>query len=93
MVLSLGKNFHHYTSNFEYDNGWTKLNHVLPEGIRPRRLFTNRRNIMREMQMGNNSAACHDFYDYTSKKLDNTNTYACGTGYNEKNKMLVMVHF
>ena len=86
------QNFHHYTSTFEYDNGWTKINHVLPEGIRPRRLFCNRRNSLREMTMGNNSCAAFDHYDYTAKKLDNTNTYAVGTGYNEKNKMLVMVH-
>jgi len=86
------QNFHHYSSHFEYDNGWTKINHVLPEGIRPRRLFCNRRNSLREMQMGNSSTACTDHYDYTSNKLDNTHTYACGTGYNEKNKMLVMVH-
>ncbi len=86
------QNFHHYTSTFEYDNGWTKINHVLPEGIRPRRLFCNRRNSLREMTMGNNSCAAFDHYDYTSHKLDNTDTYAIGTGYNEKNKMLVMVH-
>ena len=85
-------NFHHYDSTFEYDNGWTKINHVLPEGIRPRRMFCNRRNSMREMMVGNNSCAAVDHYDYTSNKLDNTHTYACGTGYNEKNKMLVMVH-
>ena len=42
--------------------------------------------------MGNTSCAAFDHYDYTAKKLDNTNTYAVGTGYNEKNKMLVMVH-
>ena len=42
--------------------------------------------------MGNNSCAAFDHYDYTSHKLDNTDTYAIGTGYNEKNKMLVMVH-
>ena len=86
------QNFHHYTSTFEYDNGWTKINHVLPEGIRPRRLFCNRRNSLREMTMGNNSCAAFDHYDYTSNKLDNTHTYACGTGYNESKKMLVMVH-
>jgi hypothetical protein len=42
--------------------------------------------------MGNNSCAAFDHYDYTSHKLDNTDTYAIGTGYDEKNKMLVMVH-
>ena len=86
-------NFHHYDNTFEYDNGWTKINHVLPEGIRPRRIFCNRRNSMREMMtMGNNSCAAIDHYDYTSHKLDNTHTYAIGTGYNESKKMLVMVH-
>ena len=86
------QNFHQYTSTFEYDNGWTKLNHNLPEGCRPRRLFCNRRNSMREMNMGNNTCAAFDHYDYTSHKLVNNQTYATGTGYNEKNKMLVMVH-
>ena len=47
---------------------------------------------MREMTMGNNSCAATDYYDYTSNKLDNTDTYSVGTGYNEKMKMLVMVH-
>ena len=86
------QSFHHYTSHLEYDNGWTKINHVLPEGCRPRRMFLNRRNSLREMMTGNNSCAAIDHYDYTSHKLDNTDTYACGTGYNEKQKMLVMVH-
>ena len=86
------QSFHHYTSHLEYDNGWTKINHVLPEGCRPRRMFLNRRNSLREMMTGNNSCAAIDHYDYTSHKLDNTDTYAVGTGYNEKNKMLVMVH-
>jgi len=86
------QNFHHYSSHFEYDNGWTKVNHVLPEGCRPRRMFCNRRKSMREMYPGNSACPAIDHYDYTSHKLDNTNTYACGTGYNEKNKMLVMVH-
>ena len=84
--------FHSYDTNFEYDNGWTKINHVLPEGVRPRRIFCNRRNSMREITVGNHSAAAFDHYDYTSHKLDNSDTYAVGTGYNEKNKMLVMVH-
>ena len=39
--------------------------------------------------MGNNSCAAIDHYDYTSHKLDNTNTYAIGTGYNEKRKCLL----
>ena len=84
--------FHSYDTNFEYDNGWTKINHVLPEGVRPRRIFCNRMNSLREITVGNHSAAAFDHYDYTSHKLDNTDTYAIGTGYNEKNKMLVMVH-
>ena len=42
--------------------------------------------------VGNNSCAATDHYDYTSHKLDNTHTYAIGTGYNESKKMLVMVH-
>ena len=84
--------FHSYDTNFEYDTGWTKINHVLPEGIRPRRIFCNRRNSMREITVGNHSAAAFDHYDYSSHKLDNSDTYAIGTGYNEKNKMLVMVH-
>ena len=86
------QSFHSYTDQFEYDNGWTKLNHNLPEGVRPRRLFCNKRNSMYEMNMGNNSCAAFDHYDYTSHKLVNSQTYATGTGYNEKNKMLVMVH-
>ena len=86
------QSFHSYETQFEYDNGWTKLNHNLPEGCRPRRLFCNRRNSMREMNMGNNTCAAFDHYDYTSHKLTNSQTYATGTGYNEKNKMLVMVH-
>ena len=84
--------FHSYDTNFEYDNGWTKLNHVLPEGVRPRRIFCNRRNSIREITVGNHSCAAFDHYDYSSHKLDNSDTYAIGTGYNEKNKMLVMVH-
>ena len=65
------QNFHQYTSTFEYDNGWTKVNHNLPEGCRPRRLFCNRRNSMREMNMGNNTCAAFDHYDYTSHMLNN----------------------
>jgi hypothetical protein len=85
------QSFHSYETQFEYDNGWTKLNHNLPEGCRPRRLFSNKRNAMREMNMGNNSCAAFDHYDYSSHMLS-AQTYAIGTGYNEKNKMLVMVH-
>ncbi len=84
--------YHHITDGFEWQTGWTKINHVLPEGIRPRRMFCNRRNSLREMNIGNNTCANIDHYDYTSHKLDNTNTYAIGTGYNESTKMLVMVH-
>jgi hypothetical protein len=43
------------------------------------------------MNMGNNSCAAFDHYDYSSHMLS-SKTYAIGTGYNEKNKMLVMVH-
>ena len=49
-------------------------------------------NSLRELTMGNHSIYPFDHYDYTSHKLDNSDTYAIGTGYNEKNKMLVMVH-
>jgi len=86
------QSFHSYDTQFEYDNGWTKLNHNLPEGVRPRRLFCNKRNSMFEMNMGNNSCAAFDHYNYETHKLNNSDTYAIGTGYNEKNKMLVMVH-
>ena len=84
--------YHHMTSSFEYQTGWTKLNMVLPEGIRPRRMFCNRRRTLREMNMGNNSCANIDAYLYTSHMLNTDNTYASGTGYNESTKMLVMVH-
>jgi hypothetical protein len=81
------------SSSFEFTTAWSKLNHVLPEGIRPRRLFTNRRQTMREYNGGQAAGNGQiDFYDYSSHMLDVTNTYATGTGYNEKNKMLVMVH-
>ena len=48
------QSFHQITSSFEYTVGWTKLNMVLAEGIRPRRMFCNRRYSMRE-KSGNNS--------------------------------------
>ena len=35
--------YHHMTSSFVYQTGWTKLNMVFPEGIRPRRMFCIRR--------------------------------------------------
>ncbi len=85
------QSYHQITSSFEYTVGWTKLNMVLPEGQRPRRLFCNRRNSMRE-KSGNNSCAAIDHYDYTSHLLETTNDYATGTGYNEKTKTLVMIH-
>jgi hypothetical protein len=85
--------YHQISSSFEFTSAWTKLNHVLPEGIRPRRLFTNRLQTMREMNPGQAAGNGQiDYYDYSAKMLDTTNTYATGTGYNEKNKMLVMVH-
>ena len=43
------QNYHQMSSSFEYQVGWTKLNMVLPEGCRPRRMFCNRRFTMREM--------------------------------------------
>ena len=85
--------YHQMSSSFEFTSAWSKLNHVLPEGIRPRRLFTNRLQTMREMNPGQAAGNGQiDYYDYSAKMLDTTNTYATGTGYNEKNKMLVMVH-
>ena len=85
--------YHQITSSFEFTTAWTKLNHVLPEGIRPRRLFTNRRQTMREYNGGQAAGNGQiDYYDYSSHMLDVTNTYSTGTGYNEKNKTLVMVH-
>ena len=84
--------YHHASSMFEFQVGWTKINMVLPEGCRPRRMFCNRRRSLREQNVGNNACANIDHYLYTSHLLDTTNTYASGTGYNEKNKMLVMVH-
>ena len=83
--------YHNISSSFECQNGWTKLNMVLPEGIRPRRIFCNRRFSLREMS-GLHGTANFDHYDYTSHLLKTDQTYATGTGYNEKMKMLVMVH-
>jgi hypothetical protein len=84
--------YHQMTSSFEFTTAWSKLNMVLPEGIRPRRLFTNRQQTMRELNPGNNSSGQIQWYNYTSHMLLTTSAYATGTGYNEKNKMLVMVH-
>ena len=84
------QSYHQFTSSFEYQVGWTKLNQVLPEGIRPRRTFTNRRHTMREF-MGNSDCNC-DYYNYESHLLNTDQAYATGTGYNEMCKMLVMVH-
>ena len=85
------QSYHQFTSSFEYQVGWTKLNMVLPEGVRPRRTFTNRRHTMREF-MGNSDCNC-DFYDYSSHLIDPSPlNYSTGTGYNEKQKMLVMIH-
>ncbi len=84
--------YHNITSSFEYQVGWTKINMVLPEGCRPRRIFTNRRHSMREIS-GLQGTANFDHYDYSSHLIDPSPlNYATGTGYNEKNKMLVMVH-
>jgi len=83
---------HEYTSSFEYQNGWCKLNMVLPEGIRPRRMFLNRRFTMREQYPGNHACPNVDYYNYSSHLLNTDQTYATGTGYNEKNKTLVMIH-
>ena len=84
--------YHEYSSSFEYQNGWNKLNMVLPEGIRPRRMFVNRRNTLRERYPGNHGAPNIDEYDYSSHRTEASNTYSTGTGYNEKTKTLVMIH-
>jgi len=64
----------------------------LPEGCRPRRIFTNRRHSMREVS-GLQGTANFDHYDYSSHLIDPSPlNYATGTGYNEKTKMLVMIH-
>ena len=86
------QSYHQMTSSFEYQVGWTKVNMVLPEGIRPRRMFCNRRHSLREMR-GNTNLGCVDHYDYTSHLIDPSPlTYSTGTGYNEKTKTLVMIH-
>jgi hypothetical protein len=84
--------YHQYTESMEFQIGWTKINHVLPEGIRPRRLFCNRRQTLRELNAGNNTSGQIQYYNYSTHMPVVTNTYAVSTGYNEKNKMLVMVH-
>jgi hypothetical protein len=87
------QSYHNMTGSFEFQVGWTKINQVLPEGCRPRRIFCNRSFSLRE-QSGNNQLANMDHYDYSSH-LDSTqaaNDIAVGTGYNEKTKTLVMIH-
>ncbi len=86
------QSYHSFSTCMEFQVGWTKVNHVLPEGIRPRRLFCNRRQTLRELNNGNNLNGAIQYYNYTSHMPNVTNTYAVSTGYNEKNKMLVMVH-
>ena len=86
------QSYHSFSSSFEYQIGWTKVNHVLPEGIRPRRLFCNRRQTLRELNNGGNTSGEIQYYNYSTHMPVVTNTYAVSTGYNEKNKMLVMVH-
>ncbi len=85
------QSYHQVTSSFEFQVGWTKINMVLPEGCRPRRIFCNRRHSLRE-QSGNNQLANIDHYDYSSHLLYTSHPYAVGTGYNEKTKTLVMLH-
>jgi len=86
------QSYHQITSSMEFTIGWTKINHVLPEGIRPRRLFCNRRQTLRELNPGNNSNGQIQYYNYEAHMPVVTNTYAVSTGYNELRKMLVMVH-
>ena len=85
------QSYHHMTNNFEFQVGWTKINQVLPEGVRPRRILCNRQHSLRE-QSGTGSMAVHDHYDYSSHLLYTSHAYAVGTGYNEKTKTLVMLH-
>jgi len=85
------QSYHQMTSQFEFIVGWTKINQVLPEGCRPRRIFCNRKFSLRE-QSGNNQLASLDHYLYSSHLLVTNHAYAVGTGYNEKTKTLVMVH-
>jgi len=84
--------YHNYTESMEFQVGWTKMNHVLPEGIRPRRLFCNRRQTLRELEPGNNTNGQRQYYNYSAHMLNVTSEYCVSSGYNEKNKMLVMVH-
>jgi hypothetical protein len=86
------QSYHNITESMEFTVGWTKVNHVLPEGIRPRRLFCNRRQTLRELNLGNNASGQVGYYNYSTNMLNVTNTYAVSTGYNEKTRMLVMVH-
>ena len=57
--------YHNIASSFEYQVGWTKINMNLPEGCRPRRIFTNRRHSIREVS-GFQGTANFDQYDYSS---------------------------
>jgi hypothetical protein len=83
---------HQYTSQFEWSAGWTKVNMVLPEGVRPRRTFCNRSTSMREVQ-GTVATVQLDGYNYASHMLyTGQGSFAVGTGYNEKTKTLVMIH-
>jgi hypothetical protein len=85
--------YHQWNSSFESQTAWTKLNHVLPEGIRPRRLFVNRRYVMRELTPGHGATSGQiDWYNYSTHLLNTDRAYCISTGYNEKTKMLVMVH-
>jgi hypothetical protein len=86
------QSYHQYTESLEFQIGWTKLNMVLPEGIRPRRLFCNRRQTLREMNPGNNASGQIQYYNYTTHMLSVVNDYAVSTGYNEKTQTLVMLH-
>ena len=86
------QSFHNLGESMEFTVGWTKINHVLPEGIRPRRLFCNRRQTLRELNPGNNASGQIGYYNYTSHMLSVVNDYAVSTGYNESTKTLVMVH-
>jgi hypothetical protein len=86
------QSYHNITEGMEFTVGWTKINHVLPEGIRPRRLFCNRRQTLRELNPGNNASGQIGYYNYTAHMLNVTNSYAVSTGYNESTKTLVMVH-
>jgi hypothetical protein len=85
------QSYHQMSSGFEYQVGWTKINQILPEGCRPRRIFCNRHQSLRE-QHGTGSMAVHDHYDYSSHLPYVNGAYAVGTGYNEKTKTLVMMH-